>query len=211
MNTGETTAQHGNAVVERKPDGNPEGKGVSGLMQDWQRSAPRGVVAKPRPQVLAELFTSLLVLSAPIAFRPVAGNEYYLYWMDGEWSLSLIGPHEWTAARRAGYVGACVLQHDMTWTMTPCESLAEKPAIRAAIGRIYDAFAESLKNDLPLEDILPFHARGVRYYQRLYASALSRSVRATVSLEDEAAASCRQWHALLPEIRALVSMPGVTP
>jgi hypothetical protein len=211
MNTEETVRQNGNTVVAKKPDGNPEGKGVSGLMQDWRRSEPRGVVAKPRQQVLAELFTSLLVLSAPFRFRPAAGNEYYLYWMEGEWSLSLIAPHEWTDARRAGYVGACVLQRDMTWTMTPCERLAQKPAVREAIGRFYDGFAETLDTDLPLEDVLPFYAGGVGYYQRLFASALSRSVRKTVSMDDQAAANCRQWHALLPEVRALVAMPGVTP
>lgn len=201
----------GNAIVVRKTDGNPEGKGVSGLLLDWYGSEPRGVVAKPRHQVLAELFTSMLVLSAAFRFRPARGGAHYLYWINGEWSLSLIAPHEWSSARRDGFVGTCVLQRDMTWTMTPCERLAKKPQVCDAIGRFYDGFAETLNTDLTLEEILPFFAKGVTYYPRLYASALSRSVRATVSLGDQATASCRHWHALLPEVRALVAMPGVTP
>ncbi len=43
---------------------NPDGKGVSGVMQDVYATTPRDLVAKPRRQILAEYFTSMLVLSA---------------------------------------------------------------------------------------------------------------------------------------------------
>ena len=92
-------------AVTRKTDGNPEGKGVNGFLLDWSQSKPRGVVAKPRRQLLAEFFTSMLVLSAKFKFRPVAGVENYLYWIDGEWSLSLIAPGEWSPEKRAAFAG----------------------------------------------------------------------------------------------------------
>jgi hypothetical protein len=57
-----------------------------------------------------------------------------------------------------------------------------------------------LDTDLTLEEILPFYVRRLPYYQRLFASALSRSVRAAVTLGDQASTSCRHWQALLPQL-----------
>ncbi len=93
-----------------------------------------------------------------------------------------------------------MLQRDMTWTIAPSDLLAEDNPVSDAIGRFYDAFAETLDTELTLEEILPFYAGRMPYYQRLYASALSRSVRAAVTLGDQAATSCRQWHLLLPRL-----------
>jgi hypothetical protein len=192
--------QSGNSAIARKTDGNPEGKGVSGLLLDWHQSEPRGVVAKPRRQLLAEFFTSMLVLSAAFKFRPVVGTANYLYWLNGEWSLSLIAPEEWSDERRAGFVGTCVLQHDMTWTIDPSDLLAENNSVSDAMTRFYNAFAETLDTDLTLEEIMPFYVDRIPYYQRLYANALSRSMRAAVTLGDQASISCRHWCMLLPRL-----------
>ena len=196
--------ESGNSAIARKTDGNPEGKGANGFLLDWYQSEPRGVVAKPRRQLLAEFFTSMLVLSAKFKFRPAVGVSNYLYWINGEWSLSLIAPHEWSYERRAGFAGTCVLQRDMTWTIAPSDLLAEDNSVSDAIGRFYDAFAEMLDTDLTLEEILPFYVGRLPYYQRLYASALSRSVRAAVTLGDQAANSCRQWYVLLPQLKNIL-------
>ena len=190
-----------NLAVVPKTDGNPEGKGANGFLFDWHQSEPRGVVAKPQRQLLAEFFTSMLVLSANFKFRPIVGVSNYLYWSNGEWSLSLIAPHEWSYERRAGFAGTCVLQRDMTWTIAPSGLLAEDNSVSDAIGRFYDAFAEMLDTDLTLEEILPYYVGSIPYYQRLYASALSRSVSAAVTLGDQASTSCRQWYMLLPQVK----------
>lgn len=186
-------------AIARKTNGNPEGKGLNGFLLDWYQSEPRGVVAKPQRQILAEFFTSMLILSATFKYRPAVGTTNYLYWIDGEWALSLIGPDEWSDERRAGFAGTCVLQRDMTWTIMPSELLGEDNAVTDAIGRFYDAFAEMLDTDLTLEEILPFYVNKLPYYQRLFASALGRSLRAAVTLGDQTATSCRQWSMLLPE------------
>jgi hypothetical protein len=115
--------------------------------------------------------------------------------------LSLISPDEWSRERRCGFVGTCVLQNDMTWTITPSDGLAEEESVSDAVGRFYDAFAEALDTDLTLEEILPFHVSRLPYYQRLYASSLSRSLRAAVTLGDQAATSGRQWRLALPQLR----------
>jgi hypothetical protein len=181
-----------------KVAGNPEGKGANSVLLDWQRTQPRGVVAKPQRQVLAELFTSMLALSASFKYRPAPGRSNYLYWIDGQWSLSLIGPHEWSEQRRAGFAGTVVLQHDMTWTIALSERLAENRQMAEAVGQYYDAFTESLDTDRTLEEILPFHFDRLPYFQRLHASALSRSLRASCKLGNKESISCRDWRQLLP-------------
>lgn len=193
-------------VAARREEGNPEGKGQSGFLLDWYRSEPRGVVAKPQRQVLAEFFTSMLVLSAKFKYKPVVGVPNYLYWMDGEWSLSLIAPDEWSDARRAGFAGTCILHPDMTWTIEPSDLLADDNPVSDAVARFYDGFSEMLDTDLTLEEILPFYAGRMHYWPRLYANALSRSVRAGVTLGDQASVSCRDWRMLLPRLeRVLLS------
>jgi hypothetical protein len=190
--------------VTLKTDGNPEGKGLNGFLLDWYKSEPRGVVAKPQRQVLAEFFTSMLVLSAQFKYEPAVGVANYLYCMDGQWSLSLIAPDEWTNERRAGFVGTCVLQGDMTWTIAPSELLAGENAVSEAVGRFYDAFAESLDTDMTIEEILPFYVGRMPYYQRLYASALSRSIRAAVTIGGQRTASAREWRMALPRLERVM-------
>jgi len=204
--------QHRNrnaSAVARKTAANPEGKGLNGFLLDWYQSEPAGVVVKPQRQILSEFFTSMLVLSAAFKYRPAVGTRNYLYWINGEWRLSLIAPAEWSAERRAGFAGTCVLQDDMTWTINPSDLLVEDNSVSAAIGRFYDAFAEMLNTDLTLEEILPFYVGGLSYYQRLFAGALSRSVRAAVTLGNQGSSSCRQWCMLLPQQKsALLSYEG---
>jgi len=187
-------------ALAAKTDGNPEGKGVNGFMLDWYRSQPRDVVAKPRQQLLAEFFTSMLVLSSQFKYKPAIGVRNYLYWVNDEWTLSLIAPEQWSEERRAGFAGTFVLQRDMTWTISPSALIAEEGPVAVAISRFYDAFAEKLDTDLTLEEILPFYVGKFPYYQRLYANALSRSMRAAVILSNQASSSCRQWQLLLPRI-----------
>ena len=197
-----TLKKPGDTGLAVKADGNPEGKGLNGFLLDWYRTEPRGVVIKPQRQVLAEFFTSMLVLSAHFKHKPAVGVLNYLYFVDDEWSLSLIAPDEWSRERRAGFVGTCVLHADMTWTITPSDLVGEDNDVSAAIARFYDAFAETLDNDLTLEKILPFFVRRMPYWQRLHASALSRSIRGTITLGDQRSAKCRDWQALLPKFDA---------
>ena len=148
--------------------------------------------------MLAEYFTSMLVLSASFKYKPSIGTSNYLYLVGGDWMLSLIAPHEWSEERRNGFVGTCVLQDDMTWTIEPSANLAAEGPVSDAVARFYDAFADTLDTDLTLEEILPFYVGRMPYYQRLYANALSRSIRATVTLGDQRDLRSRDWRLLLP-------------
>ena len=186
------------SVVARKSDGNPEGKGVNGLLLDWYRTEPKGIVAKPGKRVLAELFTSMLVLSASFKYRPSPGVPNYLYWYQEQWSLSLIGPDEWTDERRACFAGACILHGDMTWTIEPSDLLGEENAMSRAVRSFFAGFAEMFDTDATLEELLPNYAERLPYYQRIYASGLSRSLRGSVHLAGRAAIPGRQWSRELP-------------
>jgi hypothetical protein len=199
----------GNSAVALRSDVHPEGKGLNGFLLDWYRSEPRGVVAKPQRQVLAEFFTSMLVLSAKFKYQPAVGVPNYLYWVEDEWSLSLIAPDEWSDKRREGFAGTCMLQRDMTWTIAPSELLGEDNPASDAIGRFYDAFAETLDTDLTLEAILPFYVEKMPYYQRLYANALSRSIRGTVTLGAQKSMKCRDWQTLLPRLDTVLLSHGL--
>ena len=185
------------AIAERPV--NVDGKGVNGFMLDWHLSEPRGIVAKPQRQVLAEYFTSMLVLSADFKYRPSVGVTNYLYLVDERWVLSLIAPHEWSEERRAGFVGTCVLQRDMTWTIEPADELDKRPRVTEAIGRFYDAFADTLDSDLTLEEILPFFVGSAPYDPRLYSSALSRSIRDAVTIGGHRTMRERDWKQALPK------------
>ncbi len=187
-------------AVTLKANGNSQGKGLSGVLSDWWESQPRGVVAKPQRRILAEFFTSMLVLSSKFKYRPAVGIPNYLYLIDGEWSLSLIAPQEWSTDRQAGFAGTCVLQLDRTWTITPSDLLTTNNSVSDAVGRSYDAFAEIMDTGTTLEEVLPFYVAKLSYYQRLGASALSRSIRRSMVLGDQTSIRCRDWRALLPRL-----------
>ncbi len=199
-----TLRQPRHGELAAKADGNPDGKGANGFMLDWYQSAPRGVIAKPQRQLLAEFFTSMLVLSATFKYRPVAGVPNYLYWINGDWNLSLIAPDEWSQERRENYAGTCVLQADRTWTIAPSENLAERNPVSDAVRRFYEAFNQMLNTDLTLEEVLPFYVWQMPYYQRLSANALARSIRSAIVLGDQTAISCRKWQRLLPRLEQML-------
>lgn len=192
-----------------KSDGNPEGKGVSGLLLDWERSKPLRVTAKPQRRILAEFFTSMLVLSAKFAYKPVVGKPNYLYWQEGEWRLSLIAPDEWPDGLHSHFAGTCVLQLDRTWTIVPSDILAERNGVSESVARFYDAFAEIMDTDLTLEEVLPVFVGKMPYYQRLNASALSRSLLGSMVLGDQTSIRCRDWQRKLPGLeRVLLTNSG---
>lgn len=181
---------------------NPQGKGHVGLLLDWEYARPKGALAKTAPQLLADYFTSMLILSSAFKFKPVVGQQYYLYWMDQQWSLSLIAPSEWSVARRNAYVGQCELHSDMTWTMNPTEDLAEREAAMTALGDFHAAFVDKLSSDDPLEQMLPVYVAKFDYYQRLFASALTRSLKSSMTLAGQLSIGGDQWLEQLPR-RAL--------
>ena len=189
--------QSRSALAEARP--NPQGKGQIGFLLDWAYSTPRGVVAKRAPQLLADYFTSLLVLSAGFKFKPVFGKDYYLYVDNDSWSLSLVSPDEWNNdARRRDFVGKCVLHDDSTWSIEPSENVGRQTSIDDALAGFYEGFIGKLRSSQALEDDLPVYAAGLPYYQRLFASALSRSLKASLVKGEQLGQGADAWLAKMP-------------
>jgi len=189
--------QSRSALAEARP--NPQGKGQIGFLLDWAYSTPRGVVAKRAPQLLADYFTSLLVLSAGFKFKPVFGKDYYLYVDNDSWSLSLVSPDEWNNdARRRDFVGKCVLHDDSTWSIEPSENVGRQTSIDDALAGFYEGFIGKLRSSQALEDDLPVYAAGLPYYQRLFASALSRSLKASLVKGEQLGLGADAWLAKMP-------------
>ncbi|MEL7538918.1 MAG: DUF2452 domain-containing protein [Pseudomonadota bacterium] len=183
------------AVTER----NPDGKGVVGFLRDWDYSTPRGVTAKPSGQILADYFTSLLVLSASFSFKPVFNKDYYLYFDDGRWVLSLIAPTEWRSVEKErAFAGTCRLHDDSTWSIEPAENLRGESLVADAMAQFFDGFVEKMQSRDPLEDGLPICEWRLPYYQRLFAAALSRSLKFSMRLGDQTQIPGKTWLAELP-------------
>ncbi len=195
---GELVCRHYDNAAVALPETYAHGNGTVGFLQDWYASTPRGVVVKPQRQVLAEFFTSMLVLSAEFKYKPSVGTRNYLYYVDGQWSLSLIAPEQWSEARQAGFAGTCTLLTDRTWTIEPSENLGDDTDVADAVRRFYDGFRLALDSDGTLEDVLPFFAGRFSYYRRLNANALSRSIRAAVTLGGQREVPNREWLLELP-------------
>lgn len=189
---------------------NPQGKGLVGFLLDWEYAKPRQVVAKPSGRILADYFTSLLVLSAAFKFKPAFGTDYYLYRDDCGWSLSLISPDEWgTSEKTEAFVGTCMLHGDSTWSIEPSDNLKNPGPIADAVGEFYAAFVDKLDCPQPLEEEFPFYAGNLPYYQRLFAAALSRSLRTSLIYGDQLQRESRRWLEQLPrDATRLLSSPN---
>lgn len=178
---------------------NPQGKGVVGFLEDWHLSSPRGVVAKRPGQLLADYFTSLLVLSTRFPFKPVRDCNYYLYCEQDDWSLSLVSPDEWNRSdKRRNFVGTCVLHDDATWSIDPSDNLGHPGPVTDALARFYEGFLEKLDTGQSLEDELPVFEARLPYYPRLYAAALSRSIRGSLNEGNQLAIPSARWRASVP-------------
>ena len=102
--------------MNKKPQGNPQGKGAMPLLAAWDKLSPSKVEVKSADQILSQYFTSLLILSAEFHFKPVPHQDYYLYENAGDPQLTMISPDEWAGPSPYGACLAKVRQlGDLTW------------------------------------------------------------------------------------------------
>ncbi len=177
---------------------NPQGKGLTPVLEEWRGAQPARITAKPPQQVLADYFTTLLVLSAEFSFKPAPGVDYFLYLRQGGWVLSLISPAEWRAGAPGPCLGRCELQLDMTWTLEPGENLAEVPELLDALAAFQEGFVDLLDGEAPLEESLPYYVAQLPYYRRLLAAGMAKSLASSMSLAGLTGHSGRHWLATSP-------------
>ena len=183
--------------VKKKPQANPQGKGVVPLLDAWDNLSPRKVEVKSADQILSQYFTSLLVLSAEFHFKPVPQQDYYLYWHHNSsgspWRLSLIEPEKLRTISLGEFVGCCHLQFDMTWTMTPSPQLKEQPRVLNALQEFAERFQSANQNSESLEQLLPFFVDELPFSRRLAATAFSSSLSRSITLSNLADIPSQQW------------------
>jgi len=162
---------------------NPQGKGVVGVIEDLRACTPSQVQAKASHQWLADYFTSILVLGAKYGFKPVVGSDYYLYFKDQEWKLSLIEPQAWRSHNPGIYFAECVLNKDMSWSLALSSDWQKHPTVVKAVNDLEQAFIQCISDETPLLEKLPFFMQQLSYYQRLGANALARSLKKSLEMK----------------------------
>ena len=155
---------------------NPQGKAALPLLDELRHWNQGAATEKSARDILGDYLASLLVLSAEFNFRPVPGREYYLYYRAGHWQLSLLSPSDWGSSRQGDFAGACVLRPDATWSITLCETLAQREELLSALKAFQRAFGENLDSDTAMAEGLPYFERHLPYYRKVLAFALSHSL-----------------------------------
>ena len=157
---------------------NPQGKGLVPVLESLAESRSLvSVVPKHIEQISSELFTSLFILHSKFQFKPVVGKHYWLYQCDQNFKLSLISPQEWGRSAFGLFVGECVLQKDITWTLTLDSDAANNQVLMTYIESKRREFEDALVSADSIDTVLPFYLDGLPFYQRVFASALANSLK----------------------------------
>ena len=161
-------------------DANPQGKGLVPVLASLADSrAIISVVPKNINQISSELFTSLFVLHSHFQFKPVIGKRYWLYQRKHQFQLSLISPDEWVS-NFGLCVGECILQKDVTWTLTLDAEAANNKNLMRLIEQRRQEYEEALASTDSVDELLPFYLEGLPFYQRVFASALASSLKGSM-------------------------------
>jgi len=181
---------------------NPQGKGAVPLLGAWESMTPLTLANKPADRILGEYFTSLLILSAEFSFKPVPNNNYYFYWKPSPpvnnkpispWRLSLIEPERLGNLDLGIYVGRCVLQYDMTWSIELTATLVNHSDLLADLQQFHHDFQTTNNDEQSLESHLPFFVEQLPFYRRLAATALSSSLSRSIQASQLDNLPASQW------------------
>lgn len=186
-------------TIEHPISANPQGKGLVPVLESLANSCTLiAVPAKHIEQISSELFTSLFVLHSHFQFKPVVGKHYWLYQRNQKFQLSLISPQEWGSADFGLFIGECVLQKDITWTLTLDNEAANDESLMILIETKRIEFEQALNSVDAIDNVLPFYLEGLPFYQRVYAAALANSLKGSMIKSGIQGLSYRQAQKCLP-------------
>ena len=166
-----------------KKNPNPQGKGLVPVLQSLAES--RALISstpKQINQISSELFTSLFILHSQFQFKPVVGKRYWLYQRDKQFQLSLISPREWGNDTFGFYVGECILQPDITWSLSLDDSAARNKTLMNYIKNKKIEFEQAMRSAESIDSSLPFYIGELPFYQRVFATALANSLKQSMVL-----------------------------
>lgn len=180
---------------------NPQGKGDSLVLSalNEQRTELAEVPAKHIEQVTTELFTSLFVLESEFQFKPVQGKVYYLYQQPEKFWLGLTPPSMMDANVAGRFIGQCVLQADMTWTLELADDVASDSSFLAYLEAKRDAFEQRLGAADTVDDVLPVYEKRLSFYSRASAFAVAYSLGRSMTRSGISGLSYDEARGLLTE------------
>ena len=156
---------------------NPQGKGLSTVLDALIDSQVKASLPpKDIDQVSSELFTSLFVLNTNFEFRPVAGNSYWLYHTNDIFKLFSTSPSAWACGQPGIFIGECVLQNDVTWTIQINEEVSQQEWFIRYMEKQKNYLQKSLGDSNTLEEAMPYYVKKMSYYSRLLAYGLGTSL-----------------------------------
>ena len=160
-------------------------KGLVLVLQDLQAASPAQLRSKSTDEAAQDYCWSALVLSAAFGFRVAPGHTYYLYLSERRWQLSLISPQEWGHRLSGAFVADCQLRHDMTWSLTFDPSVAEGSVVHDALLQYLAGIRSQLEESGSWEALLRQGERHLPYQQRVLTTALSSSLRQSLTLSGQ--------------------------
>ena len=181
-------------------------KGLVLVLQDLQASSPAQLRSKSSDEAAQDYCWSALVLSAAFGFRVAPGHTYYLYLSERRWQLSLISPQEWGHRLRGAFVAHCQLRHDMTWSLTFDPSVAEGSVVHDALLQYLAGIRSQLEESGSWEVLLRQGERHLPYQQRVLTTALSSSLRQSLTLSGQSGAPLS-----VPLLQDAISLTETTP
>lgn len=180
---------------------NPDGKGSSTVLAtlDEARSGSRRAAPKQIDQVTTELFTSLFVLESEFHFKPVVGKTYYLYRQPTRFWLAITPPAMLGEDVGGRFIGTCVLQADMTWTLELAEAVAADEDFMAWLAARRAAFERRLGEADTVDDLLPTYESRLSFYRRASAFGVAHSLSRSMSASGISGLSYDEARGLLTD------------
>ena len=160
-------------------------KGLVLVLQNLQAASPAQLRSKSSDEAAQDYCWSALVLSAAFGFRVAPGHTYYLYLSERRWQLSLISPQEWGHRLHGAFVAHCQLRHDMTWLLTFDPSVVEGSVVHGALLQYLAGIRSQLEESGNWEALLRQGERHLPYQQRVLTTALSSSLRQSLTLSGQ--------------------------
>lgn len=165
------------------PKPNPDGKGGSPVLAALREASTGQVAAAPKhvEQVATELFTSLFVLESEFRFKPVPGKPYYLYRQQARFWLGITPPEMLGETVAGRFIGECVLQNDLTWTLALSAAVAADDAFMAWLAARRQAFERRLGAANSVDELLPVYESRLSFYRRAAAFGVAHSLARAMS------------------------------
>jgi hypothetical protein len=137
------------------------------------------------------------VLHSKFQFKPVIGKSYWLYRRSNMFHLSMIAPQEWGGDGFGQFIGECILQKDITWTLKLDDVATQDGDLMSLLAVKRKEFEKTLNTVDTVDSILPVYVESLPFYQRVFASALANSLRTSMLKSGILGVNYKQAKALI--------------